>query len=57
MRENLAVRATFPAASISPAVAFLTSEDASYVNGQTHLIDGGLTAAYYSPPESSSPAS
>ena len=29
---------------VAACVAFLTSEDASYVNGQTHLIDGGLTA-------------
>jgi NAD(P)-dependent dehydrogenase (short-subunit alcohol dehydrogenase family) len=34
------------AAEIARAVLFLASEESSYVNGSTFLVDGGITAAY-----------
>ncbi|MEE8474431.1 MAG: glucose 1-dehydrogenase [Myxococcota bacterium] len=37
------------AAEIARAALFLASEDASYVNGTTFLVDGGIHAAYVTP--------
>jgi hypothetical protein len=37
------------ATEIAGAVLFLASEDASYVNASTFLVDGGLSGAYVTP--------
>jgi NAD(P)-dependent dehydrogenase (short-subunit alcohol dehydrogenase family) len=35
---------------VAGAVAFLASDDAGYVTGQSLLVDGGVSAAWPSPP-------
>jgi NAD(P)-dependent dehydrogenase (short-subunit alcohol dehydrogenase family) len=37
------------AREIAHAALFLASDDASYVNAATFLVDGGLSAAYTTP--------
>jgi NAD(P)-dependent dehydrogenase (short-subunit alcohol dehydrogenase family) len=34
---------------IAAAVAFLASDDASFITASTFVVDGGITAAYVTP--------
>ena len=48
-RVHLPMGRLAQAREIANAALFLASDDASYVNGATFLVDGGLTAAYVTP--------
>jgi NAD(P)-dependent dehydrogenase (short-subunit alcohol dehydrogenase family) len=48
-RVHLPMGRLAQAKEIAQAALFLASDDASYVNGATFLVDGGLTAAYVTP--------
>ena len=48
-RVHLPMGRLAQAREIAQAALFLASDDASYVNGTTFLVDGGLTAAYVTP--------
>src|SRR4030088_1543221 len=48
-RVHLPMGRLAQAREIAAAALFLASDDASYVNGATFLVDGGLTAAYVTP--------
>jgi NAD(P)-dependent dehydrogenase (short-subunit alcohol dehydrogenase family) len=48
-RVHLPMGRLATAREIASAALFLASDDASYVNGATFLVDGGLTAAYVTP--------
>jgi NAD(P)-dependent dehydrogenase (short-subunit alcohol dehydrogenase family) len=37
------------AGEVARAALFLASDDSSYVNAATFLVDGGITAAYVTP--------
>ena len=49
VNENIPMRRTGTPAEIAAAVAFLLSDQASYITGQTLLVDGGLSVQL-SPP-------
>ena len=48
-RVHLPMGRLAQAREIANAALFLASDEASYVNGSTFLVDGGLTAAYVTP--------
>ena len=48
-RVHLPMGRLAKAREIASAALFLASDDSSYVNGATFLVDGGLTAAYVTP--------
>jgi NAD(P)-dependent dehydrogenase (short-subunit alcohol dehydrogenase family) len=48
-RVHLPMGRLATAREIANAALFLASDEASYVNGATFLVDGGLTAAYVTP--------
>jgi NAD(P)-dependent dehydrogenase (short-subunit alcohol dehydrogenase family) len=48
-RVHLPMGRLAQAREIANAALFLASDESSYVNGATFLVDGGLTAAYVTP--------
>jgi NAD(P)-dependent dehydrogenase (short-subunit alcohol dehydrogenase family) len=48
-RVHLPMGRLAQAREIAHAALFLASDDASYVNGSTFVVDGGITAAYVTP--------
>jgi glucose 1-dehydrogenase len=44
--ENIPMKRMGTPEEVAGLVAFLASEDASYVTGSTYFIDGGLTYHY-----------
>ena len=34
---------------LAPAVAFLASDDSSFITGSSFLVDGGISSAYVTP--------
>jgi NAD(P)-dependent dehydrogenase (short-subunit alcohol dehydrogenase family) len=48
-RVHLPMGRLATASEIANAALFLASDESSYVNGATFLVDGGLTAAYVTP--------
>ncbi len=48
-RVHLPMGRLAKAREIANAALFLASDESSYVNGTTFLVDGGLTAAYVTP--------
>ena len=48
-RVHLPMGRLAKAREIANAALFLASDESSYVNGATFLVDGGLTAAYVTP--------
>jgi len=48
-RVHLPMGRLAKAREIANAALFLASDESSYVNGSTFLVDGGLTAAYVTP--------
>jgi NAD(P)-dependent dehydrogenase (short-subunit alcohol dehydrogenase family) len=48
-RVHLPMGRLAKAREIAQGALFLASDESSYVNGSTFLVDGGLTAAYVTP--------
>ncbi len=48
-RVHLPMGRLAQAREIANAALFLASDESSYVNGTTFLVDGGLSAAYVTP--------
>jgi NAD(P)-dependent dehydrogenase (short-subunit alcohol dehydrogenase family) len=48
-RVHLPMGRLAKAREIANAALFLASDESSYVNGATFLVDGGITAAYVTP--------
>jgi NAD(P)-dependent dehydrogenase (short-subunit alcohol dehydrogenase family) len=49
-RVHLPMGRLATAREIAQGALFLASDESSYVTGSTFLVDGGLTAAYVTPP-------